>query len=119
MSGDVVLNNVRFTRVQRAVNTINLDPGFHMYALTTGSVRGSGMVLIHGKILRLPSEKIEISGEMTFERNTSMSAPLDSGKHFENVGKEDKIVNTGRLTNMSRPHHFTAYPWRKLAKSGR
>ena len=80
VSRDVVLNNVRFTRVQRAVNTINLCPRFHMYALTTGSVRGLGMVPIHGKILRLPSEKIEISGEMTFERNTSMSAPLDSGR---------------------------------------
>ena len=66
--------------MERAVNTINLGPGFHMYALTTGSVRGLGMVLIHDKILRLPSEEVEISGEMTFERNTSMSAPLDSGR---------------------------------------
>ena len=89
VSRDVVLNNVRFTRVQRTVNTINLGPGFHMHALTMGSVRGLGMVLIHGKILRLPSEKVEISGEMTFERNTNMSAPLDSGR--KTLRKRGKI----------------------------
>ena len=89
MSRDVVLHNVRFTRVQRAVNTINLGPGFHMYALRVGSGRGLGMVLIHGTILRLPFEKIEISGEMTFERNTSMSAPLDSGR--KTLRKRGKI----------------------------
>lgn len=63
-----------------------------MNALRVGSVRSLGtgpellnarsVVLIHGKIyhLRLPSEKTEISGEMTFERNTNMSTLLDSGR---------------------------------------